>query len=207
MSKYLWTKKHGDNYRQIYDKLSFKKIQDLTDSVQLHNYQVSQYPFFLLDCLEQIKEKTLRVAELGGYDGYQALTVMQSIKKQFTWTNFDISKISKQITQKELTNKDYRFTYLTQPFYKTQINEEFDLFYSSKMLEHIKLAEVLETLRHMRHCKYQIHIVDWFKNDDMHVIEQGSHKPIAEHLKSLGYKLNVEAEYSASSIFFAEKQQ
>ena len=206
MSQYLWTKKHGDNYRKTYANLTFQQIQDLTDSVQTHNYQVSQYPFFLLSCLEQIKNKTLNVAELGGYDGYQALTVMETLQKQFTWTNYDISKNVDKITQPELVNHNYKIVTLTKPFFETYV-PTFDVFYSSKTLEHVCLKEVLAILTHMKTCKHQIHIIDWFKNDDMHIIEDGSHNIIVEHLKSLNYKITSEINHPVSSLIFAEHKQ
>lgn len=206
LEKFRWTKKHGDNYRKIYDSLSWERNRDLIDSVQAHNIQVSQYPAFLLRCLDQIKQKELRVAELGGFDGYQALTVMESVDKKFCWVNYDLSRIAVLLTQKGLKKHNYHIILLDKPFCETEIvPESFDLFYSSKTLEHVKLQEALAIITHMRRCIYQIHIVDWFKADDMHVIEDGCHNKIKMHLISLGYTLRHCLETPASSLFFAER--
>ena len=202
-----WTKQHGDDYRRKYPTLTFKQKQHITNQVLRSNFQQSKYPSFLISCIKQI-HGSLKVAELGGYNGAQALDVMISFEqsKIQSWVNYDISKVAKRITRVELRFFPYEFKLLNQPFYEEFI-DECDLFYSSKTLEHVSLEEAKKILAHMKDCSYQVHIVDWWKADDMHVIDSDAHDVLVECLVGLGYRMVDAQNHGYCSLLFAEKQQ
>ena len=203
--KFVWTKTHGNNYRKRYQNFTFKQKQKITNVVLKHYFQVSDYPSYLISCLNKLPAKQIRVCELGGYEGYQALTVMENVDKQLKWTNHDISLVAEYLTKKELHEKPYSFRLLTEPFY-TQKLEAYDLFYSSKTLEHLSKEEALKCLEYTKDCRWQIHIVDWFKADDMHVLDS-DHEELAGWFTGNGYRLVDCQDFGGGrSNFFAEKK-
>jgi len=204
--KFVWTKTHGENYRKKYQSFTFEQKQKITDMVLKHYFQVSDYPSFLISCINKLKKLSLHVCELGGYDGYQALTVMNDTKKKVCWTNHDISVVAEYFTKKELQDKPYSFKLLTAPFYSCEL-EEYDLFYSSKTLEHLSSEEAFKCLEYTRDCRWQVHIVDWFKCDDMHVLDS-DHEELTEWFNSNGYRLIDCQDFNGlRSNFFAEKKR
>ena len=203
--KFVWTKSLGDNYRKKYPNFTFKQKQKITDMVLKHYFQVSDYPSFLISILNKLSQKQVRVCELGGYDGYQAYTAMKDTNKKLKWTNYDISLIAQFLTKKELRSKPYSFRLLTEPFYSGKL-EECDLFYSSKTLEHLSKEEAIKCLDHTKGCRWQVHIVDWFKSDDMHVLDS-DHAELSEWFGSNGYRLvDCQDFVGCRSNFFAEKK-
>ena len=202
-----WTVEHGDDYRNKYDTLSFKKVQKIIDDILKVYFQKGKYPSYLISCIMQIKS-SLRVAELGGYNGFHALTTMQSLPKAriTSWINYDLSRIAKKLTKKALKNYPYKFKLLNKPFYE-ESTDPADLFYSSKTLEHMRLQEAKDCISHMSNCRFQVHIVDWFKADDTHVIEDNSHEALIKHFKFLGYNIVDAQDHGFCSLLFAERKQ
>ena len=199
----MWTKKLGDRYRTRYPSLSFKKKQRIMDLVLKKHFQVVQPPHFLFNCLSQIEPCC--VVELGGYDGTQALDILESYPNT-SWVNYDISATVTDITRSELEEYNYRLVILKKPFPEYDLGN-FDLFYTSKTLEHMSLDEVLETLSATRKAKYQVHIIDWWWKDDTHVIERGKHDAIIRHLEALGYTMRTVVKRKLQSRIFCSRDE
>lgn len=199
-----WTEQLGDKYRAQYPALSFEKKKRIMDLVLQNQLQIVVPPRFLFKCLSQIKQRNLHIVELGGYDGTHALDVLESYPNM-SWVNYDISATVSDITRSELEKYNYRLAILDQPFNKQALGN-FDLFYSSKTLEHMSIGEVQETLSATRKAKYQVHIVDWFWKDDTHVIERGKHDEIIRHLEALGYAIRHVDKYESQSRIFCYRE-
>ena len=173
------------------------------DLILKQHVQLVKPATFLLQCLVQIGDLNLRVIELGGYDGTHALQVLK-LCPNISWVNYDISEVAVNETRSELANYKYRVVVLDKPFSEYSLRS-FDLFYSSKTLEHLRLREVLRTLDATKMAKHQIHIVDWFWRNDTHVIESGEHNNIILHLKALGYQMRrIFKNESQSRIFCSQ---
>ena len=198
----VWTRQDGDTYREVYPTYSFKQKQQIMDSILKVHMQPVEPAIFLLYCLALIGKPVLRILELGGYDGSHALDVLK-LYPESSWLNYDISEVAVKLTRSKLKNFNYCAAVLNQPFINEKLND-FDLFYTSKMLEHMTLEEVKQTLNATKQAKYQVHIIDWFWKDDTHVIAPNSHKAIINHLESLGYMINHVEETKRQSCIFAQ---
>ena len=174
-------------YRRGYP-YPFVYKQILTNHL-LENYlQTPTHPQYLLERLEKV-EAPLRIVELGGYNGVQALEVLRR-HPQHRWSNYDISFLAGLVTHPELAGYNYNFQLLDEPFYKLHL--DMDVFYTSRTLEHFQLREVYKILDATKHAGMQAHHVDWWRKEDTHVIELDSHKRIVDHLEENGYELRNE---------------
>lgn len=193
----------GRAYRQRYPHLSFAEKQQLMDAVLQHHFQIVCPPRFLLACLSQLGRQDLRIVELGGYDGSHAADVLD-VYPAMCWVNYDISHIAANLTRPELATYHYAIEVLEQPFSTYDLGQ-FDLFYSSKTLEHLTIREVLDTLTATHHAAHQVHIIDWFWRDDTHVIEKGTHDTIIAHLQRLGYTMRTVVKERYQSRIFCSR--
>ena len=198
-----WSKKHGDNYRHIYGSLTFEQKQKVTNAVLTHYFQVSDDSIYFEQCLNKIPDKKLTVIELGGYDGYQAQQIQEE-NPGVSWHNYDISAVAKYLSDQKHHGSKYIFHLLNKPFWDA-ILPKADVFYTSKTIEHLTLNEVKRVLEKTQNCKWQIHIIDWFWDDDMHVIEGNQHKQIISTLKKLHYKILESNNMIDRSYIFAVK--
>jgi len=198
----VWTRQDGNMYREVYPTYSFKQKQQIMNSILKVHIQPVEPAIFLLYCLALIGKPVLRVVELGGYDGSHALDVLK-LYPEFSWLNYDISEVAVKLTRFKLKKFNYSITLLNQPFINETL-KDFDLFYTSKTLEHLTLEEVKQTLTATRKAKYQVHIIDWFWDDDTHVIEPKSHSAIINHLAMLGYEIQHVDKLPWQSHIFAQ---
>ena len=196
--------KLGNAYREQYPSMCFADKKACMDEVLKQYFQLVHPPRFLFSSIYQTKRRDLRVVELGGYDGTQALDILQSYP-QMSWVNYDISRVAAENTRPELAEYNYRIVVLEKPFIEYTL-EPFDLFYSSKTLEHLTLTEAMETLTHTQQAKHQVHIVDWFwRKDDTHVIEPDSHNQLTRHLERLHYHRKCVSKQTYQSRIFYSK--
>ncbi len=182
-----WSKVDGDHYREIYDCLSFNEKVEFQDKVLTRYHQVSDFPGYILEMLYYSGfHPKLNILELGGYNGVQAAIVLSHFPN-YSWTNCDVSKVAKERTVPLLKDKNYKFKLLDKSFSETPLEEEYDLFYSSRTLEHMRLSEVLKTIDKTSNIPGQIHIIDYFWNEDTHVLEEDSEKTITDAFTGNGY--------------------
>ena len=201
-----WDRQQGDDYRKRYSKLSFHEKQEIMDAILQRHHQLPDVPEYLSRCLHKLNRKHQRIVELGGYNGRQALEVLR-LNPSYSWVNYDISKVAQQRTLPELQNYNYTFKLLESPIPTLDLRSEFiDVFYTSRMLEHLRFQEVRELLMAVSHARAHVHIVDWWWNDDTHVIEPNYHGHIVTHLKALGYKLINEKVGEWSTKLFMVKR-
>lgn len=194
---------HGDLYREAYPDYSFEQKQHVMNLLLKQHVQLVKPATFLLQCLTLVDVDNLNVAELGGYDGTHAYQVLK-LFPHVSWVNYDISQVAANLTRPELADYNYRVVVLNKPFTEYDLGN-FNLFYSSKTLEHMRFEEVGQTLTAAQTAKHQVHVVDWFWKDDTHVIEQGRHDNIVVHLETLGYKMRRTFKNEYQSRIFCSK--
>ena len=200
-----WTQEHGDRYRQHYDALTFKDKQWIMDRILAKYLQVVDDPVYLFACLESLNRRNLNVLELGGYDGQQALKALEQYPEA-GWTNCDISKVAQYFTKPELKDKNYTFILLEKPFPSGLSLSGFDLFYTSKMLEHLRWREAEELFDATKYIPLQVHVIDYFWKDDTHVLEKESYSKVIPALRNRGYRLvNKVGDESRLNLFMAHR--
>ncbi len=185
----VWTRKDSDAYRRSYPDLTFGEVRDIQDKVICEYHQLSDAPFTLLEFLLPRKIHGLKVLELGGYDGFHALAILTHYP-DYTWTNVDISPIARERMRPPLADLPYRCEILPDYFWNWPLNDRYDLFYSSKTLEHMSIERVLKTLDHAQDIPYHIHIIDLFRNTDTHILDRGAMKTIKEWYLCHGFNAN-----------------
>lgn len=183
-----WTIKHAEMYRKAYPKLTFKNKQKIYDIILSQYFQLPMSALYLKICLASIHRRDLRIVELGGYDGSQALQILEA-NPEFTWRNYELSQVALQFTKKELANFKYDTVLLKQSFLDLPLKEKYDAFYTCRLLEHLHWEEVERLIRKMRDIPHHIHIVDWLWADDTHVIEGNKEKEIVELYQELDFKI------------------
>ena len=183
-----WTVKHAEMYRKAYPKLTFENKQKIYDIILSQYYQIPMPALYLKICLASIPRKDLQIVEVGGYDGAQALQILES-NPRFTWRNFEISQVALQFTKKELAKYKYEAVLLKESFIDKPLEGNYDVFYSCRLLEHLTWNQVERLIRKIRDIPHHIHIVDWLWADDTHVIEGNKEKELVELYQELNFKI------------------
>lgn len=195
-----------EKFRREYDKLTFHEMQRFKSELQRNiKLQHCSKPDFFVSCLATIKKKLgrsdVKVLELGCYDGFIALEVLKK-NPTLKWIGYDISYTAKERVIPELETFDFTFILLHNHFYETSFSEDFDVFFSSCTLEHLRLREVLAIFSKTARIKFQVHTIDWRRTEsDTHVLEPDSHSQINSYLKTLGYTMLYASGDEKTNIF------
>jgi len=190
-----WTA-HFNFYRMIYNQLSFEDKQRLYQ-MYLEVFPQEDEVFdteFVLQCLQQIPQKNLRIAELGGYQGELAQHIIKEL--HIPWVSFEI------IPHKIPKNIENLFTeyILSKELWQTNLDlSKITAFISMHTLEHFSDQEFIELVKYLVHWKvpyliFQMPIQPegqtWRNYYGAHVLKMGStqvKKLLAPH-----YRLKAE---------------
>lgn len=195
----MWTKKQADAYRDAYPSMSFKQVRATMSRVLTTYHQLSGPPLTLLELIMYWKLRGLRILELGGYDGFHALAVLTSYR-DFSWTNVEISPVAEARTKPGLQDLKYQCRVLDRWFWEWPLDEAYDVFYSSKMLEHLSLDQVVKTLDHTQDIPYHVHVIDFFHQEDTHVLPLGAYREVEQWYLSHGFDANFGEYYGNQAM-------
>jgi len=162
-----------NEYRQKYNNLTFKekkRIHEGWEKVYPQTFFPSKSAFCKICInmiLEEVVKEKLKILEVGTYDGKMALHIL-TVFPTFIWIGYDI--LNRPI-ESALVKYDFKRIILDKEIYETNLDKDYDIFYSGDTLEHFSSSEIIKIIDKTSFIPYQIHVVDFGRSgSDAHVM-------------------------------------
>uniref|UniRef100_A0A6M3J0C0 Putative methyltransferase n=1 Tax=viral metagenome TaxID=1070528 RepID=A0A6M3J0C0_9ZZZZ len=185
-------------FKTHYSRMSFTERKDLENV--LDRYFPDQRNFNLAKILDIFNmiinvygESNIKVIELGCNDCMLADNISKEFNEISSWHGYDINEFAiGRYTNNNSNNNKVEPFILRDHFYRTEIDDDFDVFVSSHTLEHFNDDGFVECLNHISHVKYiiiELPIFEFKSNStDTHVLKM-NREEMFKHFKYLGYKM------------------